>query len=209
MSDSNTTETNQAEATTATETPPSASANVRTFTQEEVNRLTAKAREEGRQRAAKAPTGNDAGGESLSLKEIQDRLAESELRRGFDRRAMKLGIDDDAADDLFDLYKAQKPQDPQAWFDAKASRFGLKANVSTNPTNPQSNAPAQAAPAAAPSAPSKVDQITSGGVVDYWNISSAQLEQLGPAGVRDLHEKALSVGRQLSGAPPRPSTTRK
>ena len=70
-------------------------------------------------------------------------------------------------------------------------------------------APASKPPAAAPSAPSKVDPLTNAGLVDIWNLSDAQMMQLGPAGMRDHYEKILSHAQSASGAPRRPEPKKK
>jgi hypothetical protein len=62
--------------------------------------------------------------------------------------------------------------------------------------------PTNAPPAAAPSAPAASATPTLNGLVDYFSLSIDQINELGPEGIRDLHERALKVGSR--GAPPRP-----
>lgn len=66
--------------------------------------------------------------------------------------------------------------------------------------------PQQRPPAAAPTAPSKnVDAIDPrSGMTDVFQMSIAQLDQLGPYGVREIIDRNAAVGRAMSGAPRRP-----
>lgn len=132
--------TNQQPATPPAEQP-------KLFTQEEVNSLVGRARVEAREAAKKPATApapaphseeGAAGGGQLSLKQLQAQLDDQKLRGAFDKRAAKLGIDDDAADDLFELYRVQRPDDLGTWLDGKVKRFGLKPGTTNNPNpNPQ------------------------------------------------------------------------
>src|SRR3990167_7970610 len=128
------------EGSTSTETKPSTVATPRVFSQEEVNRIAASAREDGRKSALKTPssgqpppaaaapapvpppaptvTGNDES-ERVTLKQLKERLDESEMRREFDKRASKRGIDDTVSEELFEIYKAQKPSNADEWFEKK------------------------------------------------------------------------------------------
>ena len=97
-----------------------------------VNQLIGKARIEGRESAPKktdtpaAPTGDD---DPVTLKSLKADLEEAKLRGRFDKHAAKNGIDDDATEDLFALYKMQKPADDSEWFDRKKKVLGLKAST--------------------------------------------------------------------------------
>lgn len=147
------------------------------------------------------------------LAALEAELAETKQRSVFDKHAARLGLSDDAAEDLFTLSKSQKPTDVGEWLEAKAARFGIKpAPSSTQPTQTTHAAPGVdpvKPPAAAPAAPIKVDPLTSAGVVDIFNLSEAQLHQLGPAGLRSAYEAILKLGQQQRGAPPRPKTAQR
>lgn len=118
-------------------TPPGEPSPKTTFTQEEVNRLVGAARQEGRQAAAKTappapptPSG-DADDEKVTLKSIKQELEETKTRQKFEKRAAKLGItDDDQLEDLYVLYKAQKPDDDSGWFDKKTKSLGIRPSSS-------------------------------------------------------------------------------
>lgn len=107
-----------------------------------MDKLVGKARQEGRDAASKktpAPAPSHDGGastvvEEVTLKSIQAELAETKLRARFDKRAAKLGIDDDASEDLFELYRAQKPSDDSEWFEKKMKTFGIKQPAATTAT---------------------------------------------------------------------------
>jgi hypothetical protein len=202
-----TTGTTEAEAVTQ---PPASS--VRTFTQEEVNRISAQARQEGRASALKkAPAASPAAEpaqvtEASRLQQVEAQLAEAQLQRSFDRYAARAGIPEDAVDDLFELYKAQKPTDPTEWFTAKAQRFGFKGNMSTT-TQSQNPEPARPAPAA-PSAPARVDVPSAGGLVNIYELTPEQFATLSPQDLRTHHERILSAANSRKGAPPVPNPKR-
>lgn len=132
-----------------------------TFTPEQqalVNKLVGKAREEGRSAAkattpapAQAPTPPSAP-EKVTIESLAAQLAETQLRARFDKRAAKRGLDDDAAEDLFELYKAQKPTDDENWFAEREKRLGLKKQSSTSPPSQPSTPiqPVVVTPSAAP-----------------------------------------------------------
>lgn len=188
--------------------------------QSQVNALVAAARREGKEQAqrdaqqvtqqqAKKPEPSKSSDPSDRLAALEAELAETRQRSVFDKHAARLGLSDDLSEDLFELSKSQRPENVGEWLASKAERFNLKpapapstASAATTPTAAPSE-PAKP-PAAAPSAPSKVDPLTGSGLVDIWNLSEAQLVQLGPAGVRAEFEKILGVARQQQGAPPRP-----
>jgi len=176
------------------------------FSQEQVNAIVQQRLAEDRNRRPKAPDSPPAKASKPDLEAQVERLT---LRNAFDKRAAKFDLTDSASDRLFRLYETEKPEDPTAWFTETASQFGLKGPNMTAPPSSTTGDPATAVtpPASAPNAPVKVDPMTSGGLVDIFNLSAAQLQQLGPRGLRTHFEKALEVGNQLSGAPPRPQAS--
>ena len=106
--------------------------------------------------------------------------------------------------------QAENPQDVATWCKEYIETMGLgkptEPTVTTTTNSPNNPAPATTpqTPPAAPTAPTTTALPTSSGLVDYFSLSIDQINQLGPAGLRDLHERALRVGQQLAGAPPRP-----
>lgn len=150
-----------------TDTPPSGNTE-KLLPQSEVNRLIANARREGRESATKAQkpapapqpavaqpaaapavTGNDA------ITQMQARLEEMDMRLKFTPLAIKAGLDDSQAEDMFDLFKLQRPQDPAGWLTDKAQRFGIGRKPETATTPPptaqaQTTATAATAPALKP-----------------------------------------------------------
>lgn len=189
-------------AASTAETPP------KTFTQDEVNRIAAKAREEGRKAALpretpkSEPKGDD---ERLTLKELNAKIEDAETRRRFERQAAKRGVtDDEALDDLYDLYRAQKPTDEAAWFEKKAKAFVTAKEATPTPTAPEGTDPARK-PAAATREPSRNGVLpTSEGLTDLFSLSDQQIAALGPAGVRAEFEKITAVATRNAGAPSPP-----
>lgn len=64
-------------------------------------------------------------------------------------------------------------------------------------------------PAAAPNAGGKVDRLTSGGLVDIFNLTLDQVVHLGPEGLRKHHEENLAAARSRDGAPPIPRMSKR
>lgn len=125
-----------------------------------INKLVGQARQEGRNaaQAAKPPAPAPAPAPApqpepkMTLESLAQRLAETELRARFDKRALKRGYDDDAADDLFELYKVQKPTDDEQWFAEREKRLGLKPVTTATPpaTQPPTTLVAPTVPNTAP-----------------------------------------------------------
>jgi hypothetical protein len=96
-----------------------------------INKLVGQARVEGRNAAVKAPAPpapvpSPPPEPKLTLEQIATELAETKMRARFDKQALRRGFDDAAADDLFDLYRVQKPADDETWFAEREKRLGLK-----------------------------------------------------------------------------------
>ena len=96
--------------------PPGKGATFTPEQQEEVNRIAARAREDGRKAATKekpiekAPASSDED-KPLTMKELAAENAAIKARMSFDKRIAKLGLSDEAADDMFALNQLQKPAD--------------------------------------------------------------------------------------------------
>ncbi len=210
---------------TPTETAPQVAAPAqavtpapKTFSQEQLNEVAAKARREGREAAQRetqqpavkpAPT---TGADDMATMKAE--LEEMKQRGAFDKRVAKLALPEDRADDLFLLFKAQRPEDPTAWVETKVKGFGW--NVQTQPTTPApaatpaSPATAPAAPAAAPSAPQTHALPTAMGFPDIWNMTTEQFVQFRAGGqLRPTLEKMWAVGATQQGAPRQPTLPQK
>lgn len=209
-------ETNSPSTTTASApaTAPAPAATVVAFTpeqQEQVNRIAAAARAEGKQSAERASTATPAvpvpsaqisPAPKVTLESLQADLEKSRLRGSFDKAALKLGIPEDDHDDLFENYQNKPLNQRSTWLEEKAKR--LMPTQTTSPAATTSIAGAEQKPAAAPNTPGRVDPITSGGLVDIWNLTPQQLSDIGPQGLRVEFEKHLSAGERMSGRPTRP-----
>jgi hypothetical protein len=73
----------------------------------------------------------------------------------------------------------------------------------TTPAQPEA---ATRPPTAAPpsNAGNKVDRLTRGGLIDLWNLTPAELDQLGPSGIRREYEKHISEHAKSSPRVPMP-----
>lgn len=190
----------------------------KSFTQAEVDQIVkdrlAKATRATQQPAPK-PTATDAGGEEkLTMRELKAQLDEERSRREFDRRASKLGLADEVADDLFTLSQVQKPADVGEWLTQKSKLFGSGAtngSAAAGTSNASAAAPPQQQeqpakpPAAAPSAPGKHDGfVDSGGMIDIYHLKPEQRAAIKPMQLREIHERNVRMGSSSSGAPPLP-----
>lgn len=200
-----------AAAPTTPATPPAAGE--RMFTQAEVNAIVgdrlARQRAEQQPQAPRAPA---AAPEPAKPTDVAAELAQMKQRALFADHAADYSIPRDRRQDMYDLFAAQSPADPAAWFAQKAPIFGTSTpaqpaatTTSSSITAPPASPPAPPAPPpAAPSAPAKVDHLASGGLVDIFKLTPAEIDSLGPTGIRELHERALTAAKQQSGAPPLP-----
>lgn len=108
-----------------------------------INKLVGQARQEGRTAAqaakppvsAPVPTPAPQPEPKITLEDIARELAETKMRARFDKHALRRGLSDEAADDLFDLYRVQKPSDDEQWFGEREKRLGLKQPPSTPPAS--------------------------------------------------------------------------
>jgi hypothetical protein len=205
MSDPQTTDTTAPGGATSEQpvTPPAEGRTapaVKTFTQEEVNRIAANARAEGRAEK-QAPAAKPAPESSTKTDvNVLAELQEMKQRLAFEKRTAKLELDDKKSDALFKVFQASSPEG----FEEVLSMVATKSPQPITTPNGSTVDPAKTG-AAAPTAPSgPVNPMQSGGLVDIFNLTAAQIDQLGPAGLREHYEKNLAVGQQRAGAPPRP-----
>jgi hypothetical protein len=134
-------------------TPPTDSSE-KLLPQSEVNRLIANARREGREAALKTakPTPAPQPAQQAAsipasapdaLAAMQSRLEEMELRLQFSPTAAKVGWDDTQSATMFDLFKAQRPQDPTDWFSRMDQMFpGSRKQATPSPVTPAIQTPA-------------------------------------------------------------------
>lgn len=104
--------------------------------------------------------------------------------------------------------EAANPDDERGWIDSYASDMGFaKATTQSTPTTPTTATltTPTTPPPAAPNAPVKHDLPTHAGITDIFNLSEAQLDQLGPSGLRVEFEKIVQIAKRKNGMmPPRP-----
>lgn len=150
--------------------------------QSQVNALIAKARREGYESAAKrlqpptqtpaampAPVAPTNGDPLAALAAMQTRLDEMEMRTRYVPLAVRAGWDDAQTEDMFDLYRTQRPQDTASWIQEKTQKFGLgRASPNPHPTSTQSQTQLTTIPAV-PSQPPISDKGSPapGGVLDW------------------------------------------
>lgn len=135
-------------------------------------------------------------------------------RREFDAHNAKLRRSVQGKEDR----KAAAPRDDSGQFESKEDRQSRKAQATADLVArtvaetikglglAPSEEPRRSV-AAAPNAPSKVDDMGGAawnGLTNVFALSAAQLEQLGPIGLRNEFEKLIQVGRSQMGAPQRP-----
>jgi hypothetical protein len=174
-----------------TDTPPSGGSE-KLLPQSEVNRLIANARREGRESALKKPVATAAQQPTTSpqvatpatgndlIAQMQARLEEMDMRLKFVPLAAKAGMDDALTDDMFDLFKLQRPEDPAGWIASKAQKFGIGRKSESAPIlSPVQTTQQPAQPAAAPrpnisdrGSASPVDTRDSEGVVHTRPLES-------------------------------------
>jgi hypothetical protein len=182
--------------------PPTEGKPAGSFSQEDVNRIVATRLQEDRaRRPAQAPApkpapSNDA---KTSDGDVRAELLEMKQRLAFEKRTSKFDLDDAKSSALFKVYQAN----PDG-FEEAVTVFGLKPTQQQSATQNGSTVDPAKTGAAAPTAPSgPVNPMTSGGgMLDIFNLSTEQLDQLGPQGLRGEYEKILAVGAQRAGAPP-------
>ena len=204
------------------ETPPAAGSSEKLLPQSEVNRLVANARREGFERATKKPatapapstpvapaaTGNDA------LAQMQSQIEEMGMRLKFTPLAIKAGLDDSQAEDMFDLFKLQRPQDPAGWLSDKAQRFGMGRKSEAPTPQPQpipTPAPATAKPNISDrGSASPTDTRDSDGVLHSrplemtgHDVDSLILKHGHEKGMAMFQERVLSALRGVRIKPPR------
>jgi hypothetical protein len=207
-----TTDTGAATTDTADKAAPAAAANVKTFTQADMDRIASKSRDEGRKAALKEKeqpkqeTSPDvAGDKPLTMKDLRAELDTLKQRSDFDRRATKAGVEVDDLDDLFTLSQKHKPDDLDAWIGTKTKFLTGKGTMNNNNTGDPTVTVESTKPGAiAPKAPQKVDNIAANGMVDIFALTSEQIDQLGPAGLREKLEQVTAAAAARSGAPPLP-----
>lgn len=164
----------------------------RLFTQDEVNAIVAKRVKEtrGTQRQTAPSDSPKPGTKADAMAELEAYKAEVEsmrMRQRFDRLALKAGLDDDQADDLFELFQAQKPDDAAAWLEQKAKRFGF-AKANTTPPKDQTTASDKAKTGA--TTPPISDKGTAApGVRDYEQISLERPNELTADDIARIQEK--------------------
>lgn len=122
------------------------------FTQADMDRVAALARDQGRRSALKAapvvapaataptPTAQAASVEqdpvTLQIRQLQEQLNEQRLRSTFDKMAIRSGVPEELADDFFDMMKMQAPADPREWLADKCSKFKLGATTGQSAAQP-------------------------------------------------------------------------
>lgn len=189
---------------------------VKVFTQEEVNRIAAQAREDGRRSASKAtdshepkksdaPTGAPA---APSGEEIQRLVMQALQAAGVDpftQAARAAGYNDAQIGLARSAYDPTKAPDLGKWLGEWPTQVGMTIN-----RQQATGAGAPTPTASNGAAPRKVDDMRDeAGLIDVFSLSPEQVLAMGPAKIREEFEKVVDRQRQLSGAPPIPAALRR
>ena len=190
--------------------PAAAAAPAPAFTQDDVNRIVARRLEEDRARrvAPKAPEQTDKR-TAITADDVTALLAS---QRAFDRVTASANLTDRQLERMEAARKAENPPDVAAWARGYLADMGLgKSNLNPSP-NAQTAPVAEHKPSAvAPSSsqPSAVTPVTTGGLVDIYNLTPEQFASMSPAQLREHHERALASANAKSGAPRLPMAVQK
>lgn len=151
---------------------------------------------------APKPTAKADG--SMSAEDVQTLLSRD---RAFTRATATANLNDRQLARMEAALKADNPPDVAAWSAAYIEDLGIVKQVAqpAAPAAPPQAPQETAKPPTAPTAPSApASPTTQQGMVDLFALNEQQIAQLGPAGLRQHFEAALSVGRQQAGVPQRP-----
>lgn len=192
-----------------TSTPAAAPA-AKTFSQEEVNQLVGRARDEGRQAALKkAPEVTEPKKETPAAAGAQAPDVGALVKQALADLGMDpLAVQARAAglnDAQIQLARAAKPSDADfgQWLPGWLTQVGITIKQGNGTATPTATASQGAAPR-------KVEDMRdSSGLVDVFALSAEQVLAMGPTKLREEFEKTLSVARERSGAPPLPSALRR
>ncbi len=141
------------------------------------------------------------------LDSVRAEIARDRARISFEKSCLKLGVPDDAVNDLFDLHESKKPDDTRGWLESKQGKLWAKAAASpaTSTQTIATPAPAVVNPAAAPSAPSSHNlPMMVNGMTDLFSLTEQQRKDLTPMGIRKALEQQASVANAEAGIPQRP-----
>jgi hypothetical protein len=215
------TETTTVTTESTSATPPAqTAAQPRVFTQEEVDAIvTSRLARAEKPRPVQAPApvpakaAAPATNEAITASDVQQMIT----RQGDFRELLGgAGLDAEQRQSVQSLFAAANPQDVSTWWNTTIAPLKLGKPPAppavTSTTTPAASAATTTAPetprapvATMPQAPTgAVNPITSGGLVDLFSMSVAQLQQLGPAKVRTELEKMWAQGNATNGAPQRP-----
>lgn len=189
---------------------------VKTFTQEEVNQLVGRARDEGRQAALKKPgtTGQEQRTEGQattaqpSVEELIQRSVQAALQQAgvdpFTQAAKAAGYSDAQVRLARAAADAAKPTDLSDWL----AKWPAEVGLNIQPTSQAQPGTTPGAPRVA--APRKVDNLEQdGGFVDVFSLTDAQVEAMPIETIVGHFEKAKAAARAKTGAPPLPKALRK
>jgi hypothetical protein len=204
----------------STSSPGTAPAEGKAFTQEQVNEIVQQRlaedrarRSNGQQQQAAQKPGSQATPPAgmMPIDEVERII---ERNTAFERVTATANLTDAQRGRMLAALKQERPEDVATWSRQYLEDMGLgrQPATTTQTQTPNGNAATPMSPptAAPPSAAgNKVNPVTSGGLVDFWRMSPAELDQLGGQGLRQEYEKHLAVGKRLSGAPPVPQAMRR
>ena len=153
--------------------------------------------------AMPAPKPTPKADGSMSAEDVQSLLSRD---RAFTRATAKADLNERQLMRMEAALKADVPADVAAWCTAYIEDLGIAkpatqpAALVAAPAPAPAPAPVTPTPAAAPQAPTgAVNPQTTGGLVDLFNLSATQIQQMGPSGVRAELDKIRAYAHQSAG----------
>lgn len=192
----------------------------RTFTQDELNEIVGRARQEERRKAErrtadskKPPGGEDdpgpAGGsgaltaeqiESLLEKKLGEALGGFSKNQTFESLAADSGLGPEQKELLKLKFKTDSPQDVKEWFAKHQQLFGgAKSPIGENEVGvATSNG----------GTPREVEELEKDGYVDVFQLTEEQIERMGMDELVKQYERTRDAAKRQSGAPRLPKFLR-
>ncbi len=162
--------------------------------------------------ATPVPPKTDDADKGNGVADLDAIRAEFDAKLKFKDLAIARGLSPQQAERLLPSFMAAAPEDGTAWLAKELEVWGMKPPDGADGANGKADdgktddGKVDLKLPGGPG-PGKVDQ-SAPGLVDIFELSDEQIEQLGPSGLREHYEKVLKVADQRAGAPPLPAMMR-